>query len=81
MRLQVNLLRDVRIGVLAKVMLEQRQRHHQRHDALAVLADDVDHFLFVFGADRLFQVTADVLQNVAMGAARGAFFQRLPSVH
>lgn len=74
MRLQVNLLRDVRIGVLAKVMLEQRQRHHQRHYAEAVLIDDVHHFLFVFGADHLFQITADVQQHVAVRAARGAFF-------
>ncbi len=79
MRLQVNLLRNVRIRMEAEVMLEQRQRHHQRHDAEAVLADDVLHFLFVIGADCLFQVTADVQQNVAVGAACGAFFQRLPS--
>ncbi|MNI72569.1 hypothetical protein D3C73_1285200 [compost metagenome] len=42
---------------------------------MAVLADDVLHFLFVFGADRLFQVTTDVLQDIGMGAARGAFLQ------
>ncbi len=46
-RLQVRLLRDVAVRVLAKVMLEQRQRHHQRHDAVAVLADDGLHFLLV----------------------------------
>ena len=81
MRLQVNLLRDVSIRVLAEVVLEQGQWHHQRHDALAVLADDVLHFLFVFGADDLLEVTADVLQDVGVGAPRGALFQCLPSIH
>ena len=75
MRLQVNLLRDVRIRVLAEVVLEQGHGDHQWHDAVAVLANNVLHFLFVFGAYRLFEITADVLQDIAVGAPRGALFQ------
>jgi len=56
-------------------MLEQGQRHHQRHDALVILADDCLHFLFVIRADGLLEVAADVLQHIGVGAAGGALFQ------
>ncbi|MNP47742.1 hypothetical protein D3C76_1418120 [compost metagenome] len=56
-------------------MLEQRQRHHQRHDALAVLTDEVLHFLLVLGAEGFFQVTAQVMQHIGVGAAGGTFLQ------
>lgn len=76
MRLQVGLLRDVAIRVLAKVVFEQGKGHHQRHDAVAVLADDGLHFLLVVGADGLLEVAADVLQHVGVSATGGAFSGR-----
>ena len=45
MRLQVNLLRNVGIWVLAEVVFKQGQWHHQRHDAVQVLSNQLLHFL------------------------------------
>ncbi|MNP82627.1 hypothetical protein D3C76_1813310 [compost metagenome] len=57
-------------------MFKQRQRHHQRHDALVILADQVLHLLFVFATDGPLQIAAEVLQHVGVGPARRTFFQR-----
>ena len=75
MWLQVRLAGDVAIRMAAKVMFEQRQWHHQRHDAGAVLADQLLHFLFFIAAQGAFEVATEVLQYIAVGATGGALFQ------
>lgn len=79
MRLHVHLQRYIRIRVLAKMMLEQGQRYDQRHDALMILADHFLNFLLVLGTDGLFQIAAQMLQNVGVGAPGSAFFSARPS--
>ncbi len=66
------------------MMLEQRQRYDQRHDALMILGDDLLDFLLVFTGNGLFQITTQVMQDVGVSAARGALFQgrhQLAEVH
>ncbi|MNP25130.1 hypothetical protein D3C76_1179240 [compost metagenome] len=65
-------MQHVGIGMTAQVMLEQRQRHHQRHDAVVVLVDQLPDFQFVVFAQHLAQITAQVQQHIAVVAAAGA---------
>ena len=54
-----------------EVMTQQRQRHHQRDHAAAVLGDQVLQFGALGTAQVLFQIAAQVLQHIAVGATGG----------
>ncbi|MNN34442.1 hypothetical protein D3C81_1482480 [compost metagenome] len=76
MGLQVNLLLHIGIRVQVEVVLEQGDRCCQWHLALVILLDRLVYFSFVFGADGLAQVDAQVQQHIDMGATGCAAFER-----
>ena len=71
-RLQVGLLDHVVMGMAAEVMLEQCQGHHQWNNTAVILLDQALHFFFIRRAQRILQITKQVIQDVAVGSPGSA---------
>ena len=50
--------------IAVQVMLEQRQRHDQRHQPLAVVLDETQELLLVVARQVILQIAHQVLQHV-----------------
>jgi hypothetical protein len=60
--------------VAAQVMLEQRQGHDQRQQALPIVLDEAQQFLLILTGEMILEVTHQVLEDVHMfGPGRFAY--------
>ncbi len=57
-------------------MLQKRDRHDERHEARAVLLDDLDHLGAIGGIDELAHVTEEMLHHVHVLLAGRAALER-----
>jgi hypothetical protein len=66
MGLQVNLVFQIGLIVFAHVMLKQGNRDDQGDQALFVMIDDFQQFLFFSGRQILFEITQHVHQHIGV---------------
>ena len=71
MRLEESLALEIRDAVGARVVGEQRDRHHQRHDAAPVVADQSGELGARGRVEPLLQVPGRVLEHVGVARSRG----------
>ena len=75
-RIEINLLGEIGIGVLAQVVADQGERHQQGEDAGAVLVDGIGKLLLLGRGQHPLEVALQVHQHIGVAAAVGSQGQR-----
>ncbi len=68
MRIEIDLLWKIRIGILPQVVADQGQRHQQRKNTGAVLVDGVAKFLLLGRGQHPLEVALQVHQHIGVAA-------------
>lgn len=62
-RIQIDLLTQIRLPVFSHIMVDPCHRHNQRNIFISILINNFEQLLFFIRGQLLFKITHDMLKN------------------